>query len=87
MTPRGGRPRTFDPAIVPLAVERHERGETWVEIALDLKVGPGTLRARASDYRRVGGAHKTPASRPDDTKASTESSAVPNGARGQEPAT
>jgi DNA-binding NarL/FixJ family response regulator len=62
MRPKGGRPRTFPLGVVPLAlVERERTGRTWVEIARDLKVSPGTLRARISDLRRETGAHKTPA--------------------------
>ncbi len=72
MKPRGGRPRTFPPAAVPLAlVERERTGRTWVEIARGLKVSPGTLRARVADYRRESRAHKTPAPTPDETNAPT----------------
>lgn len=54
MTGRGGRPRTFPLAVVPLAVERRERtGETWAELARALKVHPATLRTRASEYCRA----------------------------------
>lgn len=61
MSPKGGRPRTFPTAVVPLALERRERtGETWAEIARDLGVCPGTLRARAADHKRVNSLHKTP---------------------------
>lgn len=60
MSTRGGRPRTFPPAAVEIAVERREKtGEPWVEIAKDLRVNPGTLRARASEFRRALDAHKT----------------------------
>jgi hypothetical protein len=56
---KGGRPRTFPPGAVPLAlVERERTGRPWNEIAQGLKVLPGTLRARVADFRR---AHKTPA--------------------------
>ena len=62
MTAKGGRPRTFPPGAVEIALERRERtGETWAELALDLKVSPGTLRARVADHRRETRAHKTPA--------------------------
>jgi len=71
MTAKGGRPRTFPVATVPLAlVERERTGRTWVEIARDLKVSPGTLRARVADFRREGRAHKTPVL-PSDTQPST----------------
>jgi hypothetical protein len=67
MSARGGRPRTFDAALAPLAVERRERtGEPWAKIARDLRVPAGTLQARASDYRRGVGAYKSPAE-PSDT--------------------
>ena len=60
MTRPGGRPRTFPRAVVPVALELREReGRTWPEIARELKVPPGTLRSRVSDYRRA--MHKTPA--------------------------
>lgn len=63
MSGKGGRPRTFPAAAVPLAlVEREQTGRTWVEIARGLGVSPGTLRARVSDFRRESGAHKTPVS-------------------------
>lgn len=52
MNGKNCRPRTFPSAIVPAALERHERGEPWTQIARDLKVSPGTLQARASEYRR-----------------------------------
>ena len=53
MTGRVGRHRTFDPALVPLALERRERtGETWREIARDLGVNRGTLRNRCAEWGR-----------------------------------
>ena len=62
MTGRPGRPRTFPLAAVELAlVERDRTGRSWAEIARELKVNPGTLRARIADYRRGSRAHKTPA--------------------------
>jgi len=73
MKARGGRPRTFPPGIALLAVERRERtGEPWVEIARDLKVNPGTLRARVADLRRETQAHKTPAPPSDGTPPTPE---------------
>jgi hypothetical protein len=73
MSGKGGRPRTFPAAAVPLAlVERERTGRTWVEIAQNLKVSPGTLRARVSDYRRESGAHKTPAKARDGSNAGAE---------------
>jgi transposase-like protein len=75
VTARGGRPRTFPAAILPLAVERRTRtGETWTEIARDLKVNPGTLRARVADYRRICSVHKTPATVLDKQRSTTQSS-------------
>lgn len=54
MSDKGGRPRTFPLAIVPVALELREReGGTWTEIARELKVHPATLRARAAEYRRI----------------------------------
>jgi len=62
MKAKGGRPRTFPGAIVPLALKQKDRtGGSWEEVARDLGVSPGTLRARVSDYRRESGSHKTPA--------------------------
>ncbi len=59
MTGRPGRPRTFDLALVTVALERRGRtGETWKEIARDLHTSPGTLRNRCAEYLRI--AHKTP---------------------------
>ncbi len=59
MTAKGGRPRTFPPGTVAIAlVERERTGRTWVEIARGLKVSPGTLQARVSEYRR-GRTYKT----------------------------
>jgi hypothetical protein len=53
LTGRVGRPRTFDPALVPLALERRERtGEPWAEIARALGTKPGTLRNRCAEYLR-----------------------------------
>jgi hypothetical protein len=53
MRSRVGRHRTFDPALVPLALERRERtGETWREIARDLGVRPVTLRPRTAEALR-----------------------------------
>jgi len=73
MSGKGGRPRTFPAVAVPLAlVERERTGRTWVEIARELKVSPGTLRARVSDFRRESGAHKTPAPPTDETNAGME---------------
>ncbi len=55
MSGKGGRPRTFPLAIVPVALELREReGRTWPEIARELGVHPGTLRTRAAEYRRMG---------------------------------
>lgn len=63
MSGKGGRPRTFPPGAVPLAlVERERTGRTWVEIARQLQVNPGTLRARIADYRQETRVHKTPLS-------------------------
>ena len=60
MTGRPGRPRTFPLGAVELAlVERDRTGRSWAEIARELKVNPGTLRARMADYRRETRAHKT----------------------------
>ena len=60
MTRPGGRPRTFPRAVVPVALDLREReGWSWPEIARELKVQPGTLRSRVSDYRRAL-MHKTP---------------------------
>ncbi len=54
-----GRPRIFDLALVTLALERRARtGETWKEIARDLRTHPGTLQNRSSECLRI--AHKTP---------------------------
>jgi transposase-like protein len=54
----------FDAALV--AVERRKRtGETWCEIARDLRVNPATLRSRAAEYFRLGG-RKTHPARPDE---------------------
>src|SRR5271170_2445686 len=62
MSGKCGRPRTFPPGAAEIALERRERtGQTWAEIARDLGVSPGTLRARAADPRRETRAHKTPA--------------------------
>jgi hypothetical protein len=72
MRSNGGRPRTFPAGIVPLAVERRDRtGESWAQIARDLKVPLGTLQARVSDYRRGVGAYKTPAPAPDERGSDT----------------
>ena len=61
MTGRPGRPRTFPLAAVELAlVERDHTGRSWAEIARELKVNPGTLRARIADFRRETRAHKKP---------------------------
>jgi transposase-like protein len=61
-TARGGRPRTFPVAAVELAViERETTGRSWAEIARELGVHPGTLRARVSDFRH---ARKTPEAGP-----------------------
>jgi DNA-binding Lrp family transcriptional regulator len=77
VTARGGRPRTFPPGAVELAlVERDRTGRKWAEIARDLKVSPGTLRARVSEFRRSSGAHKTPAPILDAAAASARSSEV-----------
>jgi hypothetical protein len=52
-----GPTRTFDPALVPLALERRERtGETWRRTARDLGVDRGSLRNRCAEYLR--GVHK-----------------------------
>jgi len=76
MSDKGGRPRTFPTAIVPAALERHERGDPWTQIARELGVSPGTLRARVSDHRRETRAHKTPAL-PSDEQPSTVRSSEP----------
>jgi len=61
VTGRPGRPRTFPLGAVELAlVERDRTGRSWAEIARELKVNAGTLRARIADFRRENGAHKTP---------------------------
>jgi len=53
MTARAGRPRTFDLALVPIALERRARTrEPWVEIARALGTNPGTLRNRCAEYVR-----------------------------------
>jgi hypothetical protein len=60
VTGRPGRPRTFPLGAVELAlVERDRASRTWVEIARELGVRPGTLRARIADHRRGNAAHKT----------------------------
>jgi hypothetical protein len=61
MTARGGRPRTFPLGAVEVALVERDRDRSWVEIARDLKVNPGTLRARVADFRRETRAHKTTA--------------------------
>lgn len=77
MTGKGGRPSTFPPGAVPLAlVERERTGRPRGEIARDLKVSPGTLRARVSDFRRESGAHKTTPP-PSDEGGATLRSSVP----------
>jgi hypothetical protein len=59
VTGRVGRPRTFDPSLVPLALERRDRTrEPWAEIARDLGTNPGTLRNRCAEYLR--NVHKIP---------------------------
>ncbi len=80
--PRGGRPRTFPPGAVELAlVERNRTGRTWAEIARELGVHPNTLRTRAAEWVRLqeagNGARKTPA-RALDAEAPTESSSPPS---------
>jgi transposase-like protein len=53
------RPDAFPTGVVLLAVERKDRtGESWTQIARELGVSPGTLRARVSDYRHAAGAQK-----------------------------
>ena len=75
MTAKGGRPRTFPAGAVELAVvERDRTGRTWAEIARDLRVNPGTLRARVADFRRESGAHKTPAPPMGETNPAVETS-------------
>ncbi len=54
MSGKGGRPRSFDWAVVPMALEIRDRtGETWPEIAGELGVHPATLRNRVAEYRRL----------------------------------
>ena len=65
MTARPGRPSSFPLVIVPLALERRDRtNETWTELGRAFGVNPGTLKARAAEFRRFG-AYKTPSSGPD----------------------
>jgi len=53
MSGQVGRPRTFDLALVPIALERRARtGQSWPEIARDLGTNPGTLRNRCAEYVR-----------------------------------
>jgi hypothetical protein len=53
LTGQVGRPRTFDPVLVPLALKRRERtGETWKTIARTLGVNRGKLRNRCAEYLR-----------------------------------
>ena len=80
MTAKGGRPRTFPPGAVELAlVERDRTGRTWVEIARRLNVHPGTLQARASEFRRVSRVYKTPDAPLDDRGSILRSYRPPEG--------
>jgi hypothetical protein len=62
----GGRPRTFPLGIIPIAMARRAKGESWKSIASDMGQNAGTLRARACEFHRVQTVHKTSA-RPIDT--------------------
>ena len=84
MSGRVGRQRTFDLALVLLAIERRDRtGEQWGRIARDLGVPSGTLQARVSEFRRVNGPYKTPVPPPDAVGSGTDPSGAPEGACSQ----
>jgi hypothetical protein len=77
MTGQVGRPRTSDPALVPLTLEGRERtGETWRQIARDLGANRGTLRTRCAE--RVRSVHKTADGHLADAETAPDPSAAPD---------
>ena len=50
---RPGRPRTFPSQLLPEALKLREMGLRWEWIAREMGVREGTLRARASDLRKL----------------------------------